>query len=252
VSISSLPVATLGTPRIGPQRELKVALEDFWSGKSDEKTLLETAAALRVANWARQHALGVTIIPSNDFSLYDHVLDTSVMVGAIPDIYGGKGGKVSLATYFAMARGSQGEAHDHVCEHGDHAHSHGVPAQEMTKWFDTNYHYLAPEFSKNQKFDLASHKPIDEYREAKALGFETRPVLLGPVTYLKLGKSKDSSFDPLSLLGGLLPIYIDVLRRLAANGAEWVQIDEPCLILDLDEATRCSRPTRPSRMPYRS
>ncbi len=238
MSTSSLPVATLGAPRIGPRRELKIALENFWSGKSDEKALLETAAALRVANWARQHALGVTIIPSNDFSLYDQVLDTSVMVGAIPDIYGWKGGKVSLATYFAMARGSQGEAHDHACEHGHHANSHGVPAQEMTKWFDTNYHYLAPEFSKKQKFDLASHKPVDEYREAKALGYETRPVLLGPVTYLKLGKSKDPSLDPLSLLGGLLPVYIDVLRRLAANGAEWVQIDEPCLVLDLDEAAR--------------
>ena len=235
MSTSSLLVATLGTPRIGPRRELKVALENFWSGKSDEKALLETAAALRVANWARQHALGVTIIPSNDFSLYDQVLDTSVMVGAIPDVYGWKGGKVSLATYFAMARGSQGEAHDHACEHGQ---SHGVPAQEMTKWFDTNYHFLAPEFSKQQKFDLTSHKPVDEYREAKALGYETRPVLLGPVTYLKLGKSKDPSLDPLSLLGGLLPAYIDVLRRLAANGAEGVQIDEPCLVLDLDEAAR--------------
>jgi 5-methyltetrahydropteroyltriglutamate--homocysteine methyltransferase len=238
VSTSSLPVATLGTPRIGPRRELKIALENFWSGKSDEKALLETAAALRVANWARQHALGVTIIPSNDFSLYDQVLDTSVMVGAIPDIYGWKCGKVPLATYFAMARGSQGEAHDHACEHGDHARSHGAPTQEMTKWFDTNYHYLAPEFSKKQKFDLTSHKPVDEYREAKALGYETRPVLLGPVTYLKLGKSKDPSLEPLSLLGGLLPVYIDVLRRLAANGAEWVQIDEPCLVLDLDEAMR--------------
>ena len=146
--MSSLPVATLGAPRIGPRRELKIALENFWSGKSDEKALLETAAALRAANWARQRALGVTIIPSNDFSLYDQVLDTSVMVGAIPDDLRleGRAGLRST-TYFAMARGAQGEAHDHGCEHGHHAHSHGVPAQEMTKWFDTNYHYLAPEFS---------------------------------------------------------------------------------------------------------
>src|SRR6202042_3282752 len=118
VSISPLAVATLGTPRIGPRRELKAALESYWSGKSDEAELLDTAAELRAANWARQKALGVTIIPSNDFSLYDHVLDTSVMVGAIPKAYGWKGGSVTLATYFAMARGAQGEAHDEACAHG--------------------------------------------------------------------------------------------------------------------------------------
>jgi 5-methyltetrahydropteroyltriglutamate--homocysteine methyltransferase len=240
MSISSLPIATLGTPRIGPRRELKTALESYWSSKSDEAALLEAAAGLRVANWARQHALGVTVIPSNDFSLYDHVLDTSAMVGAIPDIYGWRGGPVSLATYFAMARGTLAEDHDHACAHGHggNGHARGAPAQEMTKWFDTNYHYMVPEFTKQQPFELSSLKAANEYREAKALGYQTRPVLLGPVTYLKLGKSKDASFDPLSLLPGLLPVYIDVLRRLAANGAEWVQIDEPCLVLDLDDAAR--------------
>ena len=136
-------------PRIGPRRELKAALESYWSGKSDEAALLEAAAGLRAANWARQKSLGVAVIPSNDFSLYDHVLDTSVMVGAIPDAYGWKGGAVSLATYFAMARGAQGAAHDRCCAHGHHGddHAHGVPAQEMTKWFDTNYHYMVPEFT---------------------------------------------------------------------------------------------------------
>jgi 5-methyltetrahydropteroyltriglutamate--homocysteine methyltransferase len=233
----SLPVSTLGTPRIGTRRELKLALESFWSGKSDETALLETAASLRAANWARQKALGVTVIPSNDFSLYDHVLDISVMVGAIPEVYGWKGGNVSLETYFAMARGSQGE-HDHACAHGHHDHGHGAPAQEMTKWFDTNYHYMVPEFARGQAFNLSSLKPVDEYREGKALGYQTRPVLLGPITYLKLGKSKDATLDPLSLLGELIPVYIDVLRRLAANGAEWVQLDEPCLVLDLEDATR--------------
>jgi len=238
VSIS-LPVSTLGTPRIGPRRELKTALESYWSGKSDESALLESAAALRAANWARQKLLGVTVIPSNDFSLYDQVLDTSAMVGAIPEIYGWRGGSVPLATYFAMARGAQGKTNDHACAHGHHDDAgHGAPAQEMTKWFDTNYHYMVPEFTKGQRFELASLKPVDEYREAKALGYQTRPVLLGPVTYLKLGKSKDAGFDPLSLLPDLLPVYIDVLRRLAANGAEWVQIDEPCLVLDLDDASR--------------
>ena len=236
--MSPLPVSTLGTPRIGTRRELKLALETFWSGKSDETALLETVAALRAANWARQKALGVTVIPSNDFSLYDQVLDTSVMVGAIPEVYGWKGGNVSLETYFAMARGSQGETHDHACAHGHHDHGHGAPAQEMTKWFDTNYHYMVPEFVKGQTFNLSSLKPVDEYREGKALGYQTRPVLLGPVTYLKLGKSKDATLDPLSLLGELIPVYIDVLRRLAANGAEWVQLDEPCLVLDLEDATR--------------
>lgn len=233
-------MATLGTPRIGPRRELKIALESYWSGKSSESALLEAAAGLRAANWARQKSLGVTVIPSNDFTLYDHVLDTSVMVGAIPEVYGWKSGPVPLATYFAMARGAQGGNDDAACAHGHQGdgHAHGAPAQEMTKWFDTNYHYMVPEFSKGQRFALSSLKAVDEYREAKALGYQTRPVLLGPVTYLKLGKSKDANLDPLSLLPDLLPVYIDVLKRLAAEGAEWVQLDEPCLILDLDDATR--------------
>ncbi|MEP9375977.1 5-methyltetrahydropteroyltriglutamate--homocysteine S-methyltransferase [Aquabacter sp. CN5-332] len=234
---SSIPVATLGTPRIGPRRELKTALESFWSGKSDEATLLATAASLRAANWDRQKALGVSVIPSNDFSLYDQLLDTGVMVGAIPQAYGWTGGKVPLATYFAMARGAEGGSHDHSCTHG-HDHGHGVPAQEMTKWFDTNYHYMVPEFSAEQTFTLASLKAVDEFLEARSLGHHTRPVLLGPVTYLKLGKSKDPALDPLSLLPRLMPVYIDVLRRLAANGADWVQMDEPCLVLDLDTATQ--------------
>ncbi|MEH6952133.1 5-methyltetrahydropteroyltriglutamate--homocysteine S-methyltransferase [Nitrobacter sp. NHB1] len=240
MSVSSLPVATLGTPRIGPRRELKTALESYWSGKSNETALLEAAAGLRAVNWARQKSLGVTVIPSNDFTLYDHVLDTSVMVGAIPEIYGWKSGPVPLATYFAMARGAQGGDHDPSCAHGHHGDGdvHGAPAQEMTKWFDTNYHYMVPEFSKGQRFALSSLKAIDEYREAKALGYQTRPVLLGPVTYLKFGKSKDANFDSLSLLPDLLPVYIDVLKRLAAEGADWVQLDEPCLVLDLDDATR--------------
>jgi 5-methyltetrahydropteroyltriglutamate--homocysteine methyltransferase len=238
MSTSSLVVASLGTPRIGPRRELKVALEAYWSGKSDEKSLIETARSLRAANWARQKSLGISVIPSNDFSFYDQVLDTSAMVGAIPEIYGWKGGEVSLATYFAMARGLQAETADKACAHGHHEHSNGVPAQEMTKWFDTNYHYMVPEFTKGQKFALSSLKPVDEYREAKTLGYQTRPVLIGPVTYLKLGKSKDTSLDPLSLFPDLLPVYIEMLRQLAAEGAEWVQLDEPCLVLDLDPAGR--------------
>lgn len=238
MSLLSLPVSTLGVPRIGPRRELKSALESYWSGKSGAAALKEAAVGLRAGNWARQKALGVTNIPSNDFSLYDHVLDTSAMVGAIPEVYGWTSGPVPLDTYFAMARGSRGKVHSRGCTHGHPGGTHGVPALEMTKWFDTNYHYMVPEFSKDQPFTLASTKATDEYNEAKALGYETRPVLLGPVTYLKLGKSKDPALDPLSLLGSLLPVYVEVLRRLAASGADWVQIDEPCLVLDLDEASR--------------
>ena len=240
MSISTLPIATLGTPRIGARRELKTALESYWSGKSDENALLTTASALRAANWSRQQALGVTVIPSNDFSLYDHVLDTSVMVGAIPEGYGWTGGPVSLATYFAMARGShrgtghEAGAHDHAGE----GHARCAAAQEMTKWFDTNYHYMVPELGRQQHFVLSSLKPLDEYLEAKALGYQTRPVLLGPVSYLGLAKSRDADFDTLALLEGLLPVYVDVLRRLAAAGADWVQLDEPCLVLDLDDARR--------------
>ena len=233
---TNAPVATLGTPRIGPRRELKTALERFWSGESSEQALLETAAALRVANWARQKSAGIDIIPSNDFSLYDHVLDTSAMVGAIPESYGWQGERVPLSIYFAMARGASGGNDVAGC---GHAHGgHNVPAQQMKKWFDNNYHYMVPEFSKKQPFTLASLKAVDEYREARALGYQTRPVLLGPVTFLKLGRSSD--VEPLALLSDLLPVYVDVLRRLRANGADWVQIDEPCLVLDLDDAERAA------------
>src|SRR5258708_15473424 len=239
-STSSFAVASLGTPRIGPRRELKFALESFWSGATDEKALIEAGAGLRAANWARQKKLGVSVIPSNDFSFYDQMLDTSVMVGAIPEIYRWNGGPVPLATYFAMARGAQGKTHEASCGHINHGHeaAHGAPAQEMTKWFDTNYHYMVPELRKDQTFTLASRKPIEEYEEARSLGYQTRPVLVGPVTFLKLAKSADVGSDPLALLDWLLPVYIEVLRELAARGAEWVQLDEPCLVLDLDAATR--------------
>ena len=230
--LTSLSIATLGTPRMGPRRELKIALESFWVGKSNENALLATAAALRSANWVRQKALGITVIPSNDFSLYDHVLDTSIMVGAIPESYGWTSGPVSLATYFAMARGASHKIGAHG--HGSEGDATCAAAQEMTKWFDTNYHYMVPEFSRRQQFVLSSLKPIDEYREARALGYETRPVLLGPITYLRLGKNRDANFDPLALLESLLEVYVEVLRRLADTGADWVQLDEPCLVLDLD------------------
>lgn len=233
-SPSSIPVSTLGFPRIGPRRELKSALEQFWSGKIDEAALRKAAADLRAANWARQHALGATNIPSNDFSLYDHMLDMAVMAGAIPASYGWTGGPVSLQAYFAMARGRDGSAHTAECGCG----THGVAALEMTKWFDTNYHYMVPDLARDQVFSLASTKAIDEYNEAKALGYRTRPVLVGPVAFLKLSKCAGGSFDRMTLLPRLLPVYIDVLSKLAAEGADWVQIDEPSLVLDLSETER--------------
>jgi 5-methyltetrahydropteroyltriglutamate--homocysteine methyltransferase len=233
----TITVATLGFPRIGPRRELKIALERYWSGKTDREALLTAAAALRANAWKRQRDLGVDHLPSNDFSLYDHVLDTSVMVGAIPPAYGWSGGSVDLDAYFAMARGAQGDAEPDACGHG---HGLDAPAAEMTKWFDTNYHYLVPAFAEGQVFELASTKPMDAFLEAKALDIHTRPVLLGPVTFLKLGKARGGAFDPRDLLGALLPVYADVLTRLADAGADWVQIDEPCLVLDLDDKDRAA------------
>ncbi|WP_411036105.1 5-methyltetrahydropteroyltriglutamate--homocysteine S-methyltransferase [Shinella sp. BYT-45] len=235
MSHQTLPVASLGFPRIGRHRELKFALEGYWSGKVTEDDLLETAKRLRAENWALQRDLGITRIPSSDFSFYDHVLDTAVMVGAIPAVYGWNGGNVPLSLYFAMARGSQGDGHAD-CGHAHHGH--GVPALEMTKWFDTNYHYMVPEVSEDQAFRLTSHKPVDHFLEAKALGIHTRPVVLGPVTFLKLAKARPATFKPLDLLAKLLPVYEELFGRLGAAGADWVQVDEPVLALDLTEGER--------------
>lgn len=226
----TVSIATLGFPRIGPRRELKFALEDYWSGRIGAAALAEAAEGLRTAAWTRQHALGVDHLPSNDFSLYDHVLDTSAMLGAVPERYGFTGGAVGLDTYFAMARGVAGE--------GGGEFGAGITALEMTKWFDTNYHYMVPELRPGQTLRLASTKPLEEYLEAKAQGFETRPTLLGPVTWLSLAKGKGT--EPLDFLDEVLAIYLEVLGRLRAAGAEWVQIDEPCFVLDLSERQRAA------------
>jgi 5-methyltetrahydropteroyltriglutamate--homocysteine methyltransferase len=221
--------ANLGFPRIGAKRELKRALEEHWAGKRGEAQLLETAAALRREAWTLQQRLGVASIPSNDFSLYDHVLDTCAMLGAVPSRYGWDGPTVDLETYFAMARGRQ-----------PGGPRPGAPAMEMTKWFDTNYHYIVPEFEPGQRFRLASTKAVDDFLEARALGITTRPVLLGPVSFLLLGKAKAAGVRPLALLDAVLPVYGDVLRRLQAAGAGWVQLDEPCLVLDPDPEARAA------------
>jgi 5-methyltetrahydropteroyltriglutamate--homocysteine methyltransferase len=213
--------SNLGFPRMGVHRELKKALEAFWSGKTDEKELLSVGQVLRANHWVLQKQIDIEHIPSNDFSFYDHVLDTVAMVGAVPHRYVWKGPQVDRETYFAMARGT-----------AQRGIAGGVPAMEMTKWFDTNYHYIVPEFTKDQEFSLGSLKPVTEFLEAKSLGIHTRPVLLGPISFLLLGKGKDPGFDPLTLLERILSIYEGVLRRLGEAGATWIQMDEPMLALD--------------------
>jgi 5-methyltetrahydropteroyltriglutamate--homocysteine methyltransferase len=210
----------LGFPRIGRKRELKKATEGYWAGKVSAAELAETAAVLRAEQWKTQRAAGIDHIPSNVFSLYDHVLDAVALVGAVPDRYGWEGDEVDLDTYFAMARGVQRRGLD-------------VQAMEMTKWFDTNYHYIVPEFTPDQAFRLASTKPFDEFREALARGVRTRPVLLGPVSFLLLGKAREVGYDPLAAhLDAVTEVYARAVETLAGLGAEWIQLDEPCFVED--------------------
>ena len=249
-----IQAANLGFPRIGLKRELKKATEAYWKGEIDYTALRSVGVELRARHWTLQKEAGIDVIPSNDFSFYDHMLDMSAMVGAIPPRFrspgsskaqtpgapahrtasayavmadvaelsaGDASASVDFDTYFAMARGSD-----------------VAPAMEMTKWFDTNYHYIVPEFHAEQEFRLSSRKAIDEFKEAKALGIHTRPVLIGPITYLTLGKVKDADFDELALLHKILPVYVQILAQLDEAGADWVQLDEPVLTLDLSDAHR--------------
>jgi 5-methyltetrahydropteroyltriglutamate--homocysteine methyltransferase len=215
-----------GFPRIGPERELKFATEGYWRGEVSEPELLETTKRIRLDNWRFMQEAGIDLIPSNDFSLYDQVLDTIAMVGAVPDRYGHGRGPVGLDTYFAMARGRQEGGVD-------------VTAMEMTKWFDTNYHYIVPELGPDTSFSLSSTKPLDEHAEAmEELGIDTVPVIVGPVSFLLLGKSADGvseDFDRLGLLEPLLEVYGELIERLAGQGATWVQLDEPCYVEDRSE-----------------
>jgi 5-methyltetrahydropteroyltriglutamate--homocysteine methyltransferase len=207
-----METTVLGYPRIGGRRELKKTTEAFWAGKVTQTELEETAAALRRQTWETLRNAGLTGIPSNTFSLYDHVLDTAVLVNAIPKRFAGLEG---LDAYFTMARGA-----------------HGIPPLEMTKWFDTNYHYLVPELGPGTDLRLAGDKPVREYQEARALGIETRPVLLGPLSFLLLAKPAEPGFEPLVLLDLLLDVYAKLLGDLHAAGAAWVQLDEPVLAGD--------------------
>ena len=217
----------LGFPRIGAHRELKRAVEGYWKGDFTKDELRDSAQALRESHWTTQQDLGLDVVPSNDFSYYDQVLDACAMVGAVPERFPWDGETVDLDTYFAMARGLQ--------EKDLAGEGSGVQAMEMTKWFDTNYHYIVPEFSRDTEFSLSSTKVIDEYEEAKAHGVETRPVLIGPVSFLLLGKTQEEDLEALDLLGDLLPVYAEVLQELADAGCEAVQLDEPNLVLDLSD-----------------
>jgi 5-methyltetrahydropteroyltriglutamate--homocysteine methyltransferase len=215
-----ITTATIGYPRIGPKRELKKALESFWKGDIKENELQSTAKDLRKKNWEIQKENGIDLITSNDFSFYDQVLDTICLLGAVPDRYNWQGDDVDLKTYFAMARGSQTKELD-------------VSALEMTKWFDTNYHYLVPELKSDQKFKISSQKPFEEFKEAQSAGYKTKPVLLGPITFLLLSKSTEGK-NTLDLLDNLLPVYLEIVKKLNDLGAEWIQIDEPIFVKDLD------------------
>ncbi|WP_095080006.1 5-methyltetrahydropteroyltriglutamate--homocysteine S-methyltransferase [Pseudomonas sp. Irchel s3h17] len=223
---------TLGFPRVGADRELKKALEAYWKGDLDQAALQSVGRELRARHWQLQKDAGIDLLPVGDFAWYDQVLTHSLSFGVIPERFDrtkDERGLPTLDTLFAMARGATA-----TCCGGEHGKAQY--AQELTKWFDTNYHYLVPEFSADQQFTLSWEQLFDEVDEAKALGHDVKPVIIGPLTYLWLGKAKGNDFDKLDLLERLLPIYGEILGRLAAQGVEWVQIDEPILTLDLPQA----------------
>ncbi|HEY9097334.1 MAG TPA: 5-methyltetrahydropteroyltriglutamate--homocysteine S-methyltransferase [Thiobacillus sp.] len=205
----------LGVPRIGPQRELKFAQEAFWRGEIDEAALKAVASGIRQANWQHQHAAGLDVVAVGDFAFYDQMLNHVALLGCAPPRFG-FGDPINLSQYFQLARGN--------------ADCH---AMEMTKWFDTNYHYLVPEFKPDTQFSLDQNWLFDEVGEAQVAGFNAKPVLIGPLSFLWLGKEKTAGFNRLDLLDRLLPVYAQILLRLKAQGVEWVQIDEPILALDL-------------------
>jgi 5-methyltetrahydropteroyltriglutamate--homocysteine methyltransferase len=216
----------LGYPRIGAKRELKISSEAYWKNAITKDQYLKSASLIKKENWLLQQQLGIDLIPSNDFSLYDNMLDMSFTLGCIPKRFQEvkeKTGELDL--YFALARGIQNNGFD-------------VTAMEMTKWFDTNYHYIVPEFYKNQTFELFNLKPIEEYKEALELGIKTKPVLIGPVTYLLLGKEKESGFHRIELLDNILPAYLQLIEQLTQLGAEYIQFDEPCLATNLSVEER--------------
>lgn len=213
---------TLGFPRVGLRRELKKAQENYWAGNATQEELLTVGRELRARHWQQQKDAGVDLLPVGDFAWYDHVLTTSLLLGNVPARHQNEDGSVDLDTLFRIGRGRAPTGQP-------------AAAAEMTKWFNTNYHYMVPEFTKGQQFKLTWTQLLDEVDEALALGHNVKPVLLGPVTYLWLGKVKGEQFDRLSLLQDILPVYQQVLAELAKRGIEWVQIDEPALALELSQ-----------------
>ncbi|MBU6338773.1 MAG: 5-methyltetrahydropteroyltriglutamate--homocysteine S-methyltransferase [Rickettsiales bacterium] len=217
--MTMLKTATLGFPRIGANRELKKAIESYWKGAISIDELKKVASEIKTKNWQSQKAAGIHFIPSNDFSFYDQILDSIALFGAVPDRFKFEGGNVDTDLFFAMARGAQKNGID-------------VTAMEMTKWFDTNYHYIVAEFKKDQKFKLSCTKIFNDYLEAKNLGIETRPTIIGPVSFLLLGKTT-TEFNRFDLLDNLLEVYQEVFAKLKEIGVKEIQIDEPHLITDL-------------------
>lgn len=214
---------TLGFPRIGEKRELKKALENYWSGKSTIKQLLQTGSELRRKNWKKQKDSGIDILPVGDFAWYDHVLTNSLMLGNIPNRHKIDGGPINIDTLFFMSRG-QSKNNKKISY-----------ASEMTKWFNTNYHYIVPEFVHDQNFKFSWFQLLEEIDEALHLGYNVKPIVLGPITYLYLGKTKGDHFNKLSLLPKIIPIYIEILSEIKKRGIQWVQIDEPILSFDLTQ-----------------
>lgn len=238
--MSNITTHVLGYPRIGEQRELKKATEAYWKGNLSHDELLAAGKALRASNWKKQQAAGIDLIPVNDFSFYDQTLDMSCLLGNIPPRFGWDGRGVGIDTRFAIARGAKQEIST-CC--GGSCGAPGGYAAEMTKWFDTNYHYIVPEFRADTVFRLSDTKVFNEFHEARNLGINAKPVLVGPVTYLTLGKVRDAEnpeFDKFSLLDNLLDVYAEIIAQLAAAGAEWIQLDEPVFSTDLNEQQRAA------------
>ena len=213
----------LGYPRIGKNRELKFALESYWKKKSSLNELQRIAEEIQINHWKLQQSAGIDLIPSNDFSFYDHVLDTAVMLGAIPQRFSVLNFENDLDLYFSMARGFQP------------SDAENIPAMEMTKWFNTNYHYIVPEIGKSTKFKLNAHKPLSAFELGKREDIQTKPVILGPVSFLLLSKSQDEEFQPVKRLHDLLPLYEQLFSELYTAGVEWLQLDEPFLSLELTD-----------------
>ncbi|MGK7910813.1 MAG: 5-methyltetrahydropteroyltriglutamate--homocysteine S-methyltransferase [Synechococcus sp.] len=248
---STIKTHSLGYPRIGAKRELKKATEAYWKGNLPLAELLATGKTLREINWKKQQAAGIDLIPVNDFSFYDQVLDMSCLLGNVPPRFQWQGGRTDINTAFTIARGTEGGASLVEDEKDCQTGKVSTFASEMTKWFDTNYHFIVPEFRADATFFLSSTKVFDELAEAKELGINAKPVLVGPVTYLSLGKVQDSrkpDFDPLTLLDNLVSVYEEIVDKLAAAGAEWIQLDEPIISTDLSNSQRDALKTTYDRL----